>query len=69
MAENDFITFFRTTCVVPFLLDFAEDDVHISEGDVLAVNHTAVLAEFGPVLAVHVLAGSAGVTMNGKAPK
>lgn len=55
--------------LVPSLLDFAEDDVHISEGDVLAVNHATVLAELGPVLAVHLLAGSASVTVNGKATK
>ena len=58
-----------TIRLVPFLLDFAEDDVHVSEGDVLAVNHGAVFAEFGPVLAVHLLAGGAGVTVNGKASK
>lgn len=52
-----------------FLLDFAEDDVHISEGDALAVDHATVLAELGPVLAVHLLAGSASVTMDGEAPE
>lgn len=52
-----------------FLLDFAEDDVHVREGDALAVNHAAVFAEFGPVLAVHVLAGSARVTVDGEASK
>lgn len=52
-----------------FLLDFAEDDVHVSEGDALAVDHAAVLAEFGPVFAVHLLAGSASVAMDGKASK
>ena len=55
--------------LLPFLLDFAEDDVHVSEGDVLAVDHSAVLAEFGPVLAVQVFAGSAGVTVDGEAAK
>lgn len=52
-----------------FLLDFAEDDVHVSEGDALAVNHVAVLAEFGPVLAVHLLARSSCVTVDGEASK
>ncbi len=55
--------------LVPFLLDFAEDDVHVSEGDVLAVNHATVLAELGPVLAVHLLARCASVTVDGEAPK
>lgn len=50
-----------------FLLDFTEDDVHVSEGDVLAVNHATVLAKLGPVLAMHLLAGGAGVTVNGEA--
>lgn len=54
---------------VSFLLDFAEDDVHVSEGDVLAVDHAAVLAELGPVLAVHLLAGSTSVTVDGEASK
>lgn len=49
------------------LLDFAEYDVHVGEGDVLAVNHAAVLAELGPVLAVHLLAGGARVAMDGEA--
>lgn len=49
------------------LLDFAEDDVHVGEGDVLAVNHAAVLAELGPVLAVHLLAGGARVAVDGEA--
>lgn len=52
-----------------FLLDFTEDDVHVGEGDVLAVNHATVLAEFGPVLAVHLLAGGASVTVDGEAPE
>lgn len=50
-----------------FLLDFAEDDVHVGEGDVLAVDHAAVLADLGPVLAVHLLAGGACVAMDGEA--
>lgn len=52
-----------------FLLDFAEDDVHVSQGDTLAVNHAAVFAQFGPVFAVHVLAGSTSVAMDGEASK
>lgn len=54
---------------VSFLLDFGEDDVHISEGDVLAVNHATVLAEFGPVLSMHIFTRSASVTMDGKTSK
>lgn len=52
-----------------FLLDFAEDDVHISEGNVLAIDHATVLTELGPVLAMHLLAGSTSVTVDGEAPK
>lgn len=55
--------------VVTLLLDFAEDDVHVSQGDTLAVNHAAVFAELGPVFAVHVLAGSASVAVDGEAPE
>lgn len=51
------------------LLDFAEDDVHICEGDALAVDHATILAELGPVLAVHFLAGGPGVPVDGKAPE
>lgn len=50
-----------------FLLDFAEDDVHVCQGDALAVNHAAVFAEFGPVLAVHFLASSTCVAVDGEA--
>lgn len=53
----------------PYSLDFAKDDVHVGEGDALAVDHAAVLAELGPVLAVHFLAGGAGVTVDGEAPE
>lgn len=49
------------------LLDFAEYDVHVGEGDALAVNHAAVLAELGPVFAVHLLAGGACVAVDGEA--
>lgn len=52
-----------------FLLDFAEDDVHVGEGDVLAVDHAAVLAQLGPVLAVHLFAGGARVAVDGEAAK
>lgn len=58
-----------TLHLVSFLLDFAEDDVHVGEGDILAVNHATVFAEFGPVLAMHFFAGSASVTVDGKASK
>ncbi len=44
LKKNSIYLAFRAH-LVPFLLDFAEDDVHVSEGDVLAVNHAAVLAE------------------------
>lgn len=53
----------------PYSLDFAKDDVHVGEGDALAVDHAAVLAKLGPVLAVHVLAGGTGVPVDGEAPE
>lgn len=52
-----------------YLLYFAENNVNISEGDVFPIDHTAVFTEFGPVLAMHLLAGSTSVTMDGKASK
>lgn len=49
------------------LLDFWEDDVHVREGDAFVVYDAAVLAQFGPVLAVHILPSGAGVSVDGEA--
>lgn len=48
------------------LLDFGEDNVDISEGDGFSVDDIAVLAQFGPVFTMHLLACGTCVTMNGK---
>lgn len=49
-----------------YSLDFCEDDVDVRAGDVLAIDDLAVFAELGPVLAIHILSGGFGVSMDGK---
>ena len=51
---------------VLYILDFGKNDVHIRTGDVLAVDDLAVLAQLGPVFAVHFLACRLGVTVDSK---
>ena len=58
-----------TMMMMLYSLDFAEDNVHVSEGNALAINHTTVFAEFGPVLAMQILACSASVAVDGKTSK
>lgn len=41
-----------TPCPWP-LLDFAENDVHVSGGDRLAIHDATVFAQLGEVLVVH----------------
>lgn len=41
------------TPVLGPLLDFAENDVHVSGGDRLAIHDAAVFAQLGEVLVVH----------------
>ncbi len=47
-------------------LDFCEDNIYISAGDILAVNNFAVFAQFSPVFSIHLLSSGFGVTMNSK---
>lgn len=50
-------------------LHFGEYYVHISAGDILAINYLAVLAKFGPVLPVQLLSCGFGVSVDCKLPK
>ena len=51
------------------VLDLAEDDVHVGDGHVPAVDHLAVPAQLGPVLAMHLLPGGPGVPVHRKPPE
>lgn len=52
--------------MLEILLDFAENDVHVSGGDVLAIDDVAVLAELCKVLAIHLLSCGLGVAVDRK---